>query len=356
MEKGSIRIKDIAEKANVSVGTVDRVLHNRGNVSEKAKKKVLAIIKELNYEPNLIARTLGTNKVFNIAALVPDPDLDLYWREPFNGIEKAEKEFFQYGIRIKKYTYNQYNPDTFIESANQVLENKPDAILVAPIFFNVSQEFLGNCKERNIPFVLINTDDRAQKPLSYIGQDSYQSGLLAAKMLHYGINGGGKLLIAHLAEDLESSTHLIKKEKGFRHYFEQQEELDDQFEIVSHYLKIPFQVPLLDQMDAIMNINPDIAGIFVTTSKAFEIAGYLEVIGREDIKLIGYDLLEPNINYLEKGVIDFLINQNAKGQGYLGVSVLNDYLIFKKKVDQLKYLPLDIISKENLQYYIDSEK
>ncbi|WP_234408903.1 LacI family DNA-binding transcriptional regulator [Marinilabilia salmonicolor] len=45
-----VRIKDIAEKANVSIGTVDRVLHNRGEVAKKTKEKVLTIAKEMNYQ------------------------------------------------------------------------------------------------------------------------------------------------------------------------------------------------------------------------------------------------------------------------------------------------------------------
>ena len=62
MAKKAIRIKDIAKAAGVSVGTVDRVLHNRGKVSEKAKKKVDADLQKNEYRPNLIARTLVSNK------------------------------------------------------------------------------------------------------------------------------------------------------------------------------------------------------------------------------------------------------------------------------------------------------
>ena len=48
-----IRIKDIAERSGVSVGTVDRVLHNRPNVSRPAREKVEKALKELNYQPNM---------------------------------------------------------------------------------------------------------------------------------------------------------------------------------------------------------------------------------------------------------------------------------------------------------------
>ena len=67
---------------------------------------------------------------------------------------------------------------------------------------------------------------------------------------------------------------------------------------------------------------------------------------------MGYDLLEHNIRFLNEGVIDFLINQNPKKQGYRGIYALADALVFKKEVAPLKYLPLDIITRENLEYYV----
>ena len=71
-----IRIKDIAQKANVSVGTVDRVLHNRGEVAKKTRVQILKIIKELGYTPNILAKSLASRKLYRIAVLVPDSDND----------------------------------------------------------------------------------------------------------------------------------------------------------------------------------------------------------------------------------------------------------------------------------------
>lgn len=59
-ESPNIRIIDIAEMAGVSVGTVDRVIHNRGRVSEENEKKVRAILEKANYQPNLMARSLAS--------------------------------------------------------------------------------------------------------------------------------------------------------------------------------------------------------------------------------------------------------------------------------------------------------
>ncbi|MDD3788954.1 MAG: LacI family DNA-binding transcriptional regulator, partial [Petrimonas sp.] len=66
-----VRIKDIAEKAGVSTGTVDRILHNRGNVSEKARKAVDKVLKEWEYSPNLHLSGLSLKKIYRIVITTP---------------------------------------------------------------------------------------------------------------------------------------------------------------------------------------------------------------------------------------------------------------------------------------------
>ena len=66
-----IRIKDIAQMAEVSVGTVDRVLHGRTGVSEASRKKVENILKQLDYQPNMYASALASNKKYVFACLLP---------------------------------------------------------------------------------------------------------------------------------------------------------------------------------------------------------------------------------------------------------------------------------------------
>ena len=58
----NIRLTDIARMANVSVGTVDRVIHNRGRVSEENIRRVKEIMEQVGYKPNLIARSLAVKK------------------------------------------------------------------------------------------------------------------------------------------------------------------------------------------------------------------------------------------------------------------------------------------------------
>lgn len=353
-KKYNVRIKDIAEKAEVSTGTVDRVLHNRGRVSEKVKEKVLRIAKELNYEPNMLARALVSKRDYRIATLIPDPELDEYWEAPYKGIEKAEKDLRQYGVTVVHHLYDLNDAQSFKEAAEKVTDSEFDGILLAPLFYREALTFLNKWKRRGIPFNLFNTHIPDYEPLSYIGQDSYQSGVLAAKLLHYGHPQPATFIIAHINEDVPNSSHLIKKEQGFIDYFQQQ--TPENFQIAQTELNgDPNKPEFSEKLDRLLKKHPDTAGFFVTNSRAHTIASYLYRSQQTQIRLVGYDLLPKNLAYLEKGVISFLINQNPEGQGYWGIQILIDHLIFKKKISAIKYLPLDIITRENLNYYLESE-
>ena len=352
LENKVATIKDVAKAAKVSAGTVDRVLHNRGRVADEVSERIKKAIRQLNYEPNLMARVLSSKKTYEIAALIPDHKIDSYWFEPKLGIKKAEDEYRAYGINVREYTFNPYSADSFIEKANEVVNDKPDGIILSPIFYHATLPFFEKWKNENIPFVLFNTEIQEYGPLSYIGQDSYQSGLVAAKLIHYGNPEPCSILIAHIDEEINNAAHLAKKEQGFRNYFEQNNLVH--FNLIRAELNTAKLSTLINNLDRIFQNNNNIKGIYVTTSKAYDIANYLEQKHIRGIKLIGYDLLHKNIALLNKGLIDVLINQNPKGQGYWGISHLVDHLIFKKEVPVFKYLPLDIITKENVNYYLDT--
>ncbi|WP_022823830.1 LacI family DNA-binding transcriptional regulator [Hymenobacter norwichensis] len=357
----NVRIKDIAAKANVSVGTVDRVLHNRGRVAEDVRQKVLLMMKELEYEPNMIARTLGANRTYRLAAIQPNHTLDPYWQAPWDGIHKAARELQQYGITLTVYSYDMTRVDSFLEQAELATQSEPHGILIAPLFYRESLPFFKQWQQQQIPYVLFNSYITDIEAVSYVGQDSYQSGFLAGKLLQFGQAQAGTFAIAHIAEDIANSVHITQKERGFRDYFAQlaapqngpnKTPAPSLYTILSIDLPHSREPSFAQKLTHLLEQEKELLGIFVSTSKAYEIAPYLTQ-HPSTIRLVGYDLLEENIHFLNEGTIAFLINQNPKEQGYYGLYALADQLVFKKEVAALKYLPLDVIAKENLQYYVE---
>ncbi len=350
MKDKIITIKDIATKAQVSTGTVDRVLHKRGRVAPKVEEKILRIIKEMEYQPNIIARALSSKKQYTVAILIPGEAHDSYWFSPKEGIKSALKELKKYGLSVKYYHFDPYSAQSFVTQANELNKEKHDAIIVTPIFHREALSFIENWKSANIPLVFFNTEISEFEPLSYIGQDSYQSGYLAAKLIHYGQPSPCSILIAHFDEETSNAAHLEKKELGFKNYFIQNNL--QQFKILRADISRQNYSAFVKQMDTLFESNPNIKAIFVTTSKAYEVAEYLTQKHIVDVKIIGYDLLPQNLHYLKQNIISFLINQNPKGQGFWALQMLANKLIFEKPVPQLKYLPLDIVTNENVNYFI----
>jgi len=74
-------------------------------------------------------------------------------------------------------------------------------------------------------------------------------------------------------------------------------------------------------------------------------------MNRPEIRVIGHDLITENIEFLNKGIVDFLICQRPEEQGYRAIITLFDHLVLKKAVNNENYTSIDIITKENLNYY-----
>lgn len=355
--KNRVRIKDIAEKAGVSKGTVDRVLHKRGNVSPEARQKVLAAIEELDYQRNIIASALAYNRAWRIAAILPRPEQDPFWQQPKLGIDRAYRAVRDYGVSIDFYHFSEASCEEFVAAAKKVLEGKYNAVLVAPIFAKEGHLFLDNCQKQGLKYVQINTylpreDDCF---LCYIGQDSYQSGKLAAKLLSFGVAEGDTAMILHLEKAVYNSMHLVEKEKGFKDFLEQNPTKRIAFHSTS-FEDVFDREAFVRFLEDTLQKQPKIAGIFVSTSRAFHLVEALNILGRSELKVLGFDLIDDNLKHLETNKINFLINQNPLKQGYLGIINIFNHLVLKSEVKKIQYLPLDVVMRENVQYYIEVEE
>src|SRR5690606_22955970 len=350
----NITIKDIARMSGVSAGTVDRVLHNRGRVSEEALRKVLAVLEQIDYKPNLIARTLGSKKNYRIAVLVPDPEQDPYWELVGKGIQQAEAEWRQYGMTVEPFFFDMFDKNSYRLAAEKANESGPDGLLIAPIFYHEALPFFDLYTQGSIPYVLFNTNIPEAQPLCFIGQDLYQSGHVGAELMHIGQHGDASFAVLHIYEDMHNAIHLLEKERGFRDYFEKN---NGRYvhNITSYDLSNHNEEEMSEKVLRILD-DPMLKGIFASTSSGTYItASILEKHGKNSIRLVGYDLLEKNLGFMRAGIIDFLINQNPKRQAFLGISHLANHLLFRKATPALSLFPLEVITPQNLESYLNSE-
>jgi LacI family transcriptional regulator len=351
IEDKKIKIKDVAEIAGVSVGTVDRVMHNRGEVAEETRKKVLKAIKKLRYTPNMIARSLALKKEFKFAALLPDANQNDYWHGPLEGLRKASVELQTYKLKIDTYLFAQSDPASFEQKATEMVLSKPDGIIFPPLYEEISRRLIGKCKEFGIPFSLIDSDLEEQGKISFIGQNSFQSGFLVGKLMYRLVGTEpGKIVILLMDEGSKKSNQVKRRIEGFMDYVEKCACMPDdkvQTLILEGKSRNDLKLMIKEYFK-----QKDISGIFIPNSRAYLLCELADDELINGTCIIGYDLLKKNIEYLECDRIDFLIAQNPTKQGYQAVIDLFEHIVFRKKVKKESFIPIDIIMKENYKFYI----
>ena len=214
-----IRIKDIAKMAGVSVGTVDRVLHGRPNISKIAREKVEKVLAQINYQPNMYASALAYNKSYTFYLLVPQHESEAYWEEIEEGAMKAAEVRRDFHINVEVIYYDRFNAETFVNQVNHCLSLNPDGVIVVPAQLEITRTFTDKLHERNIPFVMLDSYMPDLQPLSFYGQDSLASGYFAAKMLMMVAYNESEIAIVKQTKDGKVvSKQQENRETGFRTY------------------------------------------------------------------------------------------------------------------------------------------
>lgn len=165
-------IKDIAKKANVAVSTVSYVLNNTKNVKPETRERIYKAIKELNYQPSSVARSLKTKQTLTIGIILPDIT-NLFFTETTRGIEDAAN---QHGYNVILCNTDK-DPKKEMAYLNTLYSKDVDGII-----------FIGTCMNQHIvkdkkdtPIVFI--DSKSGENVTSISVDNIKGGYLATKHL-----------------------------------------------------------------------------------------------------------------------------------------------------------------------------
>jgi LacI family transcriptional regulator len=343
-----MNIKEIAKLANVSIGTVDRVLNNRGKVSKETEKTIRKIIKESGYTTNIFGRRLSLSKTYIFSVLMPKLQQDSqYWEMSAKGIEKAASELKPYKVKVKYSFYDRYSELSQKRVIKNLMESETDGLLLAPINTSLIRNFLNKLPNR-IPYVLFNANVPETKAVSFIGQDSFQSGVLAAKLMSL-FSRDKSHVVAVIA--ITNDFHINERADGFRSYYKQNCNNRVEFYTLNYCDRGGFY----DLIEKIREQYKGLNGIFVPNSATHFAAEYFKINNINNIHIIGYDLVRENVDLLNEGYIDFLISQKADVQGYKGIYTLYKSIALGEKVSKEILMPIDIVTKENLFYYQNAD-
>ena len=181
--------------------------------------------------------------------------------------------------------------------------------------------------------------------------DSLQSGYLAAKLLLSDIVPQKDIAVFKINRyGNVGSNQSDLRYQGFLKYVQEK--------FPEHRLRLVMLHPSDDRLN-VQTIRdffiqyPHVREGITFNSRVFRIVYYLEDLQLSHFRLLGYEPLLPNIKALKEGKIRYLLSQRPELQGYRAMKALCEYKVFKKEVPRRNFMPIDILTAENIDYYTD---
>lgn len=316
-----ITIKTIAQKAGVSVGTVDRALNNRGRIKEETCQKVQKIAKELGYRPNKMASALARNHSLCIAAITSE-NPKFFYSYIRDGFNDAILDAQDYGINVETILCKSLN----FKDQVSILENL-DVRKYDGVVLNAGSDeltpYINHIVEVGVPVVTFNSDAVSSKRLFFVGENPNKSGQLAGDMMGRLLHNGGQVAI------FSSFFHpgmAMDRINGFRDALNQYSGI----EIVGQWQYFDDEDTAYEVCKNVLKQYPNIDGIFSNSAIGSVATGrFMEDYYTETRKrpiLIGYDVSSVVEYYLKHGLFDMVIDQQPRRQSYYATTFLFKYL------------------------------
>ncbi len=181
-----VTIKDVAERANVSIATVSRVFNKSGSVTDETRHRVLTIARDLRYTPNASARSLSTSKTDTVGLLLPDLYGE-FFSEVIRGADQTVQQHHHHLL-----VSSSHNNRSEIEAALRVMRGRVDGLVIMSPHIDAAT--LNANLPKSLPVVLLNC---------YVRDSSFDS-------LNIDNFGGANQMVKHLIQHHHARIAIIK--------------------------------------------------------------------------------------------------------------------------------------------------
>ena len=346
--KDRITLQDIAKELGVSIGTVDRAIHNRPDVSSDTRSKVLKLIEDYNYKTDKVARSLSLRSKKIRIGVICQSEAKFFWDNVKNGIKAAESELSDFGLEI---IYREMDPnrklEIILQDMDELIDMNVDAIALVPVDDPAVKEKIDEAFEKGIPVATFNDDIDGSKRIFYVGPQIRQTGRIAGELMGNFLHNRGKVFTISL-----ELTSLEYKERleGFK------EVMQEQFSNVKKIGGFTYNYK---------NMGSDIIGLLKNLLENLgEVDGIYDITGGclndvanivknaeklRGVVLVGHEVWSGVKESIIDGTIKACISQDPYSQGYFIIKLLFDFLNDgKRPAFERMYTRLDIVMRENL--------
>ena len=344
-----ITINDIARRTGLSKGTVDRVLHNRGEVSRKSYERVMEVIRELGYEPNVYASLLAKGKKHLVAVLIPASEPGSFWELAASGIGRGVDPVTAAGVEAVPFPYDQYDIESFRAACADVLEAHPSGVVLAPIFQGETENFTRQLAEQGVPYCFIDSRPDSNGYLAYFGMPLYKSGYLCADQLTRGQNIRGALIVRIRRDRYQQSDPTVNRRAGFLDYM--LENAPD-CKIDNVFVDPNDPEGIYSTLDGYFAEHPEVRHIVMFNSRIHLLVPWLAAHPNPERRVVGFDNLKANMDALRDGTVSVLIGQRPDEQVRLAIEALAEHALLGKVPPRKDhFMHMDVLTRYNVEDY-----
>lgn len=337
----AVTIQQIAEVANVSRGTVDRALNNRGRINPEVAERICKIADEMGYvskKKNSIRK-----KKIRIGVITQLAKAS-FMLEINRGIKQVGEELQDWGVEILLRESLTVDEKEQVRAIEELVAEGIQGLALMPVECDLVREKINWLTEKKIPVVTFNSDIVGTRRFCFVGMDNKRSGQTAAGLMGVMTGGTGKILIitgyfsnAVNNARVDGFVEEVKKSFPQLEIVGVQGSFDDAAE-VEHIIE-----------NSMMNIS-GINGIFVVSGGQEGVRSAFQklALDRRPYVVI-YDQTPKNEKAITEGTVDFLIDQNGFFQGYRPIYILSNMLM-RNVMPEEEYLftEINIKTKYNL--------
>ena len=345
-ETKTVGIKEIAQAAGVSIGTVDRALHSRAGISVATRTRIVKMAEQLGYRPNLAARHLKLSRQRKISVHLPQ-EIASFFDALRAGIKDAAM-WLQPPLEIDFHSYPSMGRGE-VESISAVLDGPCDGVILAPSSPSKIGPMIHKATMRDIPVVCVATDAPGTERLTSISADPFTSGAIVAELLTRVRKGTGETAI--ITGDLATFDH-SEKVRGFRSMLA---DLGSAISLIEVAETHDDYSEAYRQTRQLLERHPTVSGIYVSTANSLAVIKALEENGRlGNVALVVTDLFPELLPQIRTGHVLATLYQRPLTQGRMALEALHRFIVEGVRPKSVYKLPPYIVLRSNIELFIEN--
>lgn len=331
-------IKEIAQAAGVSIGTVDRVLHNRSGVNAVTARLVREVAEKLKYSPNTAAKALRLQqKPLRVGVMLNESAYNVFAAKVLEGVQSAYTELRQMGLDLLPFYMSSHALDEQLDLLERAEKASLDGLIIRPVNHPKVADKISALVEKGVRVLSCVSDIQSSGRFCFVGTDEYLEGRKTASLLSKLVRG--RIHFAVITGSLNMLNH-YNKVLGVQDYFSEKFPDTEHLGILDVERNVETAISLLKALQKTKPLN----ALLIQSMDRRRIEKICQSLDQREMVVCAFGEAGEMQALVQSGVLSFALDENPFLQGETAMKTLFEALFHKQiPKDEHVRIPTPII-------------